>query len=180
MGLESPISVLYNTAGYELAVSQSQVVSNSYQPGLVMAGSGSDGLARFFRVNSDGYLFVTGTFATSVATQSVQVASWLPGVTASVDQIGTSTTAITSANASTTNYTILPTNPNRRGALFFKEGTNTCYLKFGATATTSSYSIRLGSDDYYELPTLYTGQVDIVFNTTASNNTLRVTEFTLP
>lgn len=180
MGLESPIAVLYNTAGYELAVSQSQVVSNSYQPGLVMAGSGSDGRAYFFRVNSDGYLFVTGTFATSVATQSVQVASWLPSITASVDRIGTSTTVITAANAATTSYTILSTNPNRRGALFFKEGTNTCYLKFGSTATTSSYSIRLGSDDFYEMPQQYTGQVDIIFNTTASSNTLRVTEFVLP
>lgn len=180
MGLESPISVLYNTAGYELAVSQSQVVSGTTQPGLVMAGSGSDGRARFFRVNTDGYLFVTGTFATSVATQSVEVASWLPTVTASVDQIGTSTTVVTGVNASTASYTALSANPNRRGALFFKEGTNTCYLKFGATATTASYSIRMSSDDFFEMPKQYTGQVDVIFNTTASNNTLRITEFVLP
>ena len=87
MGLESPISVLYNNEGNEITVSQSQLINVANEPGLVMAGSGSDGRAYFFRTSVDGALFVTGAFGgggTTVATQSVFVAGWGVGVVAAV------------------------------------------------------------------------------------------------
>ena len=261
---------MYNGEGYEIALSQSQIISNSYQPGLVIAGSGSDGKAYFMRVANDGALFVTGNISsTPAATQSVYVAGWLPGVTAStilngwgtnvtgtvslvpsasiivggwqtgvtastflngwgtnvtgtvnivpsasvilggwatsvtgavglvpsasiivggfataatasVRAIGASTTTVSSANASTTNFTLLNSTPSRQGATFFKEGSNTCYLKLGATATATSYTVKLSNNGYYELPEDYTGRVDILFSTAVAGNILYVTEITYP
>jgi len=201
MGLESPISVLYNNEGNEIAVSQSQFVNGVSQPGLVMAGSGSDGRAYFLRTSTDGSLFITGSFAsTTVATQSVFVAGWLasvtavvtgtvalvpsssvvigfiaPGVTASVRPVGAATTTVTSIAAATTNATALAANVNRKAATFFKEGSNIAYLKFGATASTTSYTVRLSNNGYYEMPDGYSGQVDVIFSTAAAGNPLYIT-----
>lgn len=241
MGFESPVAVLYNSEGLEIALSQSQVISASAQPGLVMAGSGSDGRAYFFRVSNDGSLFITGSIQTSaVATQSVFVAGyaanitasmkldawattvtgavsvtgWLPAVTgnfkldawgtgvtgavglvpsasiivggwatattASVRNIGASTTTVSSAQASITNFTLLNANPNRRGATFFKEGSNVCYLKLGPTATATSWTVKLSNNGYFELPESYSGRVDIIFSTATAGNPLYVTELVLP
>lgn len=213
--LESPLSVLYNSEGIEIAVSQSQVVSGVLQPGLVMAGSGSDGRAYFLRVSNDGSVFITGSIqSTAVATQSVYVGGWHPTVTASmkldgwsttvtgavslvpsaslivggwaiattgsVKHVGGATTNVSSAQASLTNFTLLSANPSRIGATFYKEGANTCYIKLGATATATSFTVRLSNNGYYELPENYTGRVDIIFSTAAANNPLYVTEITNP
>lgn len=249
MGLESPISVLYNNEGYEIALSQSQIISNSFQPGIVIAGSGSDGRAYFMRVSNDGALFITGSIASSpAATQSVWVAGWQPGVTAStilngwgtnvtgtvslvpsasiivggwqtgvtastflngwgtnvtgtvniapsasvvvggwasavtasMREIGAATTTVSSANASVTNFTFLSANPNRKSAVFFKEGSNTVFIKFGATASSTSYTVKLSNNGYYEVPENFTGRVDIVFSTAVVGNILYVTEITYP
>lgn len=241
MSFESPVSVLYNSEGLEIALSQSQVISASAQPGLVIAGSGSDGRAYFFRVSNDGSLFITGAIQTSaVATQSVFVAGyaanitgsfkldawattvtgavgvtgWLPTVTgnvkldgwgtgvtgavslvpsasvivggfalaatASTREIGASTTTVSAAQASLTNFTLLNANPNRRGATFFKEGSNICYLKLGSTATATSYTVKLSNNGYYELPEYYSGRIDIIFSTATAGNPLYVTELVLP
>jgi hypothetical protein len=205
MSFESPISVLYNNEGNEIAVSQSQFVNVSTQPGLVMAGSGSDGRAYFFRTSTDGSLFVTGTFAGSTpANQSVFVAGWLasvtanvtgtvalvpsasvvigfidPSVTASVREVGGATTTVSSANASLTNITMLAANPLRMRATFFKEGSNIAYLKFGATASATSYTVKLSNNGYYETPENYTGQIDVVFSTATAGNPLYVTSITV-
>jgi hypothetical protein len=179
MPLESPISVLYDSNGTEIAVSQSQIVSGASQPGLMVAGSGSNGGAIFFRMANDGALFVTGTLATAaVATQSVAVISWSAAVTASVREIGARTTVVSSANGSVTNFTVLAANGTRKKASFYKEGGSTCYIKLGATASTTSYTVAIGNNGYFETPDGYTGQVDIIFSNNAG--VVRVTEITYP
>lgn len=249
MALESPISVLYNNEGIELAASQSQIVTDVSRSGIMVAGSGSDGRAYFMRVSTDGALFITGAISsTPAATQSVFVAGWLPTVTgnvglnawgtnvtgtvnivpsasvivggwqanvtgnvkldawgtgvtgtvnvvpsasliiggwslattASVRDIGAGTTTVSSANASITNFTLLNANVNRKGATFFKEGSNTVYIKLGTTATATSYTVKLSNNGYYELPEDYTGRVDILFSSAVAGNPLYVTEITYP
>jgi hypothetical protein len=62
MSLENPLSILYNSEGLELAVSQSQALTGSgVQPGLLMFGSSSTGNAIPWRAATDGAMFVTGT-----------------------------------------------------------------------------------------------------------------------
>lgn len=63
MSFESPISVLYNANGSEIALSASQSISVSSQPGLMIMASGSNGTAQFFKLADDGALLVSGAFS---------------------------------------------------------------------------------------------------------------------
>lgn len=196
MSFESPISVLYNSEGNEIALSQSQVISASAQPGLVVVGSGSDGRAYFMKMSTEGAVFITGSLNTSItfpATQSVEIGrwnnnvtasvkvdAWTASVTASVRDIGGGTTTVSSVDTSTTNYNVLGVNTNRLAATFFKEGGNICYLKLGATASSTSYTVRLTNNAYFEVPEKYTGQIDVIFSTNAAGNTIRLTEISYP
>lgn len=231
MSLESPISVIYDSNGTELSVSQSQIVSGAAQPGLMIMGSASNGGATFFRTSLDGSVFITGSInTTATLSQSVKVdqwsanvtasvkvdawattvtgavgvtgwlanvtastkidawaptvtgavgiTSWVATVTASTREVGYATTNVTAANGSTTNFTFFNANPARTRVAFFKEGASVCYIKLGATASTTSYTVQLGSNAYYETPDGYTGRIDIIFS--AATGVVRATEITTP
>lgn len=243
MSLESPVTIIYNTDGYELALSQSMTIATT-QPGLMVAGSSSLG-ARLIRMSDDGSVFITGSIdAIAAGVQSVTgnvsidnpwalvtgsnnglivnqglsasnyadawkvvltdasgsaigLSStsplWVTGtvttvigntvnvnvtnvVTATITgsvttkTAGAPTTVVTGVNAVTASYTILPLNTNRAGATFYKTGGGVAYLKLGATASTTSFTVQLKTDAYYELPVDYTGQVDIIFNNAAAGS----------
>lgn len=81
MSYENPAVFLVDVNGTELAVSQSQVLTGSgIQPGILMAGSGSDGIVRMFKVAPTGEMFVTGTIAAVVTqTPNLPVSQGNPG-----------------------------------------------------------------------------------------------------
>jgi hypothetical protein len=83
---------------------------------------------------------------------------------------GTGPTTFTS-----TSYgTIAASNSNRKGLTVFNEGAGNLHITIGtATTSTSSYTIRISSGDYYELPYNYTGLIGGIF---ATAGTARVTE----
>jgi len=83
---------------------------------------------------------------------------------------------VTSVAATTGNTTVLSPNPNRVGAIVFNEGSATAFLKFGANATQSNYTVQVATKAYYEIPFTYQGRVDATFSTNTGN--LRVTELT--
>jgi hypothetical protein len=85
-------------------------------------------------------------------------------------------TVVTGAAADTTNYTILAANADRCKAAFFMDGNSIAYIKLGAGASTTSYTVQLRNNAYYETPENYTGQIDVVFNENKPANVLRVTE----
>jgi len=81
----------------------------------------------------------------------------------------------TSVNASATNVTVLAANTARLGATFMNLSTATLYLKLGATATaTTSYTVKMPPDAYYEMPFGYYGIVDGIWS--AANGYVNVTE----
>lgn len=239
MAFESPVSVLFDTEGTELAVTASQ--SGSFETGtaagLLVMGSGSTG-AQFLMVSDDGSLFVTGTIAADATfSPNTPVSQGLPGgipdswhvrITDGTQVLGTgssapifitgsvlaeldgvtldggavtitgsvtigeqpievsgtvntrpapcTTTTVSGADASTTNFTILAANQARCGATFYMDGNAVAFIKLGATATTTSFTVKVPNNGYYEIPANYTGQVDVVFDKDASGRTLRVTE----
>lgn len=71
MPFTTPETILYDENGRQIAVSQSQDVSSSNTTGIVIAGSGSDGRAHFFRVENDGTLHITGSIVTSTTSRSL-------------------------------------------------------------------------------------------------------------
>ena len=63
----------------------------------------------------------------------------------------------------------------RKMATFFNDSTATAYLKFGAGATTTSFTVKILTTGYFELPVpVYTGDIYGTWN--AVNGSMRVTE----
>ncbi len=87
---------------------------------------------------------------------------------------GTATTSNVVSIAS--NTTILAANASRLGATVYNDSTKVLFLKFGATASATSFTVRLSADDYYEVPYNYTGVIDGIW--AMANGNARVTELT--
>lgn len=96
---------------------------------------------------------------------------------------GTFTTKVAAASgatvnrvsSSTSNTTLLASNTSRRMATFYNDSTANCYLKFGATASVSSFTIKVAAGGYYELPLpIYTGIIDGIWDSV--NGGMQVTE----
>lgn len=100
--------------------------------------------------------------------------------TVHVVQKGTTGT-LTNVNTSTTSATLLAANNARIGAQITNEATTVLYIKFGTTASATSYTVTLAGASaapysYYEVPAGYTGRIDGIL--ASSTGTARVTEIT--
>lgn len=75
----------------------------------------------------------------------------------------TDTTGLTAANTSVndtaSSTTLLALNTARKGATFFNDSSSVLYLKLGATASSSSYTVQIAAGGYFELPSYNDGQV---------------------
>lgn len=114
---------------------------------------------------------------TAVAAPGSTTVTMSTGTVTSVPVAG-STAALANVAAGSTSVTALSSNANRVTAIFFNDATNNCYLKFGATASTSSWSYRLQPTQGMELPCRYTGRIDAIWDSTVTGN-LRVTEVSI-
>lgn len=177
---DSPVAILFNTSGTELAVSASQPVSAA-QPTIVVVGSASNGTYQYFKMATDGTLFVTGTLTTTTdtsVTSSVYIGGFSPTVTASILEVGPAGSSVSGTNAvdGLVGYTLLSANSNRKGAIFYLDGNRIAYLKLGTGADTNSFSLKLTNFGYYELPYRYTGPITVSFNSGSNSATLMTTE----
>lgn len=88
----------------------------------------------------------------------------------------TATAALTNVASSATSVTVLASNVNRKQATVYNDSTQILYLKFGTTASVTSYTVQLSANAYYELPgiTCYTGGIDGIW--ASANGNARVTE----
>ena len=85
--------------------------------------------------------------------------------------------AVTSVAASASNVTLLASNANRLGASFYNDSTKNCFLKLGTTASSSSFTIKMAANSFYELLfPAYTGIIDGIWD--VANGNMRVTELT--
>lgn len=73
------------------------------------------------------------------------------------------TTAVTSVAASATSVTLLALNAARRGATIYNDSSALLYLKLGATASTTSFTVKMAAESYYEVPTGYSGVIDALW-----------------
>lgn len=85
---------------------------------------------------------------------------------------------LSSVNDSASSVTLLSANTGRVGATFYNESDQNLYLKFGATASTISYTIKIAPGGYYEMPRpVYTGVIDGIWDS-ATGSAVRITELT--
>lgn len=91
------------------------------------------------------------------------------------------TGTVTSVNDTASSTTLLAANDLRQGASIVNESTSILYVKCGATASATSYTIALGPagtvGSYYEVPFGYVGIIDGIWSADASG-AARITEFT--
>lgn len=96
------------------------------------------------------------------------------GTVSVVQKTGTAT--LTNVASSATNVTLLAANTARKGATLYNDSTQVCYVKFGATASSTSFTVPLATNTYYEVPGGYTGILDGIW--VSANGNMRVTELT--
>lgn len=80
----------------------------------------------------------------------------------------------TSVSGSATNVTLLASNSSRLGGTISNDSTAVLYLKMGTTASTTSYSVKLFQDDYFEIPYNYVGELDGIW--ASATGAARITE----
>ena len=86
------------------------------------------------------------------------------------------TPTVTQKTSSATSITLLSANSARVGASIFNASTALLYVKLGATASTTSYTVRISTNGYYELVPGYTGIIDGIW--ASANGFAYVTELT--
>ena len=86
-----------------------------------------------------------------------------------------SSTTVTSVASSATNVTLLAANTDRKFASFYNDSNKACFLKLGATASSTSFSIKIRPEGHYiiDVP-VYTGIIDGIW--TSANGSMRITE----
>jgi len=89
---------------------------------------------------------------------------------------GATTGTLTNVGGSASSVTLLAANANRKGATIFNDSSATLSVKFGATASATSFTVQLVSGAYYEVPYGYTGILDGIWTSATGN--ARVTEVT--
>jgi hypothetical protein len=97
------------------------------------------------------------------------------GRTVVAQKAATGTTS--SVNDTASSATILAANTSRLGATVQNDSTEILYLKLGATATVTDYTVKMAVGSYFEVPFGYTGIIDGIWANNASG-AARVTEIT--
>jgi hypothetical protein len=94
-----------------------------------------------------------------------------------ISRSATSATAtLLNVDSSTTSGTLVAANATRKGASIHNDSTAVLYVKFGATASATSFTVKMAADAHYEVPFGYTGRIDGIW--ASANGAARVTELT--
>jgi hypothetical protein len=66
-------------------------------------------------------------------------------------------------------------NSSRRAGIVYNDSSATLYLKFGSSASTSSFTVKITANSYFEFPNpIYTGTVHGIWDSATGN--ARITE----
>lgn len=137
---------------------------NSGDTGVAAWSVRNDNLSTTFAANLDYQPFATDLNGRTMVAQKA--------ATATLTNVGDSASSVT----------VLAANSARIGATITNDSSAVLYLKFGATASTTSYTVSLAGSgsapfSYYEVPAGYTGIIDGIWASDAGGNA-RVTEIT--
>lgn len=95
-------------------------------------------------------------------------------VSSTLDSSSIST--LSNVSGSATSVSLLASTAGRKAAYFFNDSTAILYLKFGTTASTTSYTVQIQPGGFFEMPPkpVYTGAIDGIWS--AANGAARITE----
>lgn len=100
------------------------------------------------------------------------------GGTVTTALIAGSTATLTNIDDTAASTALLASNSSRKGFAIFNDSTSALYVKFGTTAASTAFTVKIEASGYYELVGngVYTGPVDGVWVSDASG-AARVTEW---
>lgn len=87
-----------------------------------------------------------------------------------------STATLSNVSGSASNVTLLSANSARLGASIYNDSTAILYVKFGTTASTTSFNVKMFPEDYFEVPDGYTGRIDGIW--ASATGAARMSELT--
>lgn len=89
------------------------------------------------------------------------------------------TATLSNVNDTASSTTLSAANGGRKGWTCFNDSTEALYVKFGATASSTSFTVKIAAGGYYEMPgdVVYRGIIDGIWNADASG-AARITELT--
>ena len=102
---------------------------------------------------------VSGTVAVSSVGGTVTVSGAV-----STTPVTSSSATVTQTVSNSSNQTILAANPNRKKAILFFN-TGVWFVKFGATASSTSFTYEVSSSNTTIEVTVWTGQIDVLCTT---------------
>ncbi len=89
--------------------------------------------------------------------------------------MGGASATLANVASSATSVTLRAANLGRVGIMIHNDSTQILYVKFGTTASSTSYSVKLIADAYYEVPfSAYRGIITGIW--ASANGSARVTE----
>jgi hypothetical protein len=176
--LSTAVGDISGVVGQQAMASSLPVVIASNQTSIPVAATLSAETTKVIgTVNQGTSPWVTS--ATLAAETTKVIGTVNQGTSPWVVSSSTSTTSsITSVASSGSSVTLLASNANRKYATIFNESTKLLYVKLGATASATSYTVQMPPNSYYELPTIniYTGIIDGIW--ASANGNARLTELT--
>lgn len=90
--------------------------------------------------------------------------------------MSTHTATLTNVSGSATSVALFAANPKANSRTIFNDSASVLYVKFGTTASATSFTVKLEPNDYFEFPDtpFYTGVVHGIWTT--ATGTARVTQ----
>jgi hypothetical protein len=166
MSNESPAAILFDELGNPVGVTFDGYVYRLQVQTVLTDPSGN------------GPVAITPPNTPATAADPALVVAISPNNTFNITFAKPSTSVTSSVAASLTNVNVLASNANRLGATVYNESSaGFLYLKLGAVAGTTDYTIRMLPLSYYEVPFGYTGQIDALWSQTGG--AARIDELTL-
>lgn len=145
-----------------------------------MANSVKSGFLRVDQAGGDlGPLVTTSSGGTADALTDTQLRATPVPVTTS--QTANSTPTLSNVASSASSVTLLAANALRKGATIVNDSTAILFVKFGSTASTTSFTVELPArsataSSYYEVPFSYSGVITGIW--ASATGSARVTEIT--
>jgi len=112
----------------------------------------------------------------AVATDPALVVAISPNNILTFSPSPSTASAVTQVAGSLVVVTLQAANAARKGLTLYNEGNQAWYVKLGAAATLTSFTVKILRDGYYEVPFGYTGIVTGI--QAVSSSSLYVTELT--
>lgn len=93
-----------------------------------------------------------------------------------MSSIGPQSATLANVNGSASSVAVFAAKGASRGRSVWNDSTATLYLKFGTTASTTSFTVKMGPGDFYEFPQpTYAGVVEGIWS--AANGAARTSEW---